>query len=128
MDKTYLPILTQLLSDQESDELEQQQLLQDFQDIIGVIILLAVPLSINALSRLLRIGADKISNLLFTFQSVLSISGDRDLPVRILIYHFGIFWSGPELGFMWMSNKDIKKLLSTVFKPCRVIYRKISAI
>ncbi|KAJ5085578.1 hypothetical protein N7532_010349 [Penicillium argentinense] len=33
MDKTYLPILTQLLNDQDSDESEQQQLLQEFQDI-----------------------------------------------------------------------------------------------
>ncbi|KAG2411924.1 hypothetical protein HFD88_009480 [Aspergillus terreus] len=41
MDKTYLPILTRLLDDQESDEREQQQLLQEFQDIVGVIILLA---------------------------------------------------------------------------------------
>jgi hypothetical protein len=58
MDKTYLPILTRLLDDQESDHLEQQQLLQEFQDIVGVIILLAVPLSINTLSRFLGIGAD----------------------------------------------------------------------
>ncbi|KAL4988837.1 hypothetical protein BDW68DRAFT_196418 [Aspergillus falconensis] len=35
MDKTYLPILTRLLDDQESDEWEQQQLLQEFQDIVG---------------------------------------------------------------------------------------------
>ncbi|KAL4956424.1 hypothetical protein BDW69DRAFT_181633 [Aspergillus filifer] len=33
MDKTYLPILDRLLDNQESDELEQQQLLQEFQDI-----------------------------------------------------------------------------------------------
>ncbi|CBF80695.1 WD40 repeat domain-containing protein [Aspergillus nidulans FGSC A4] len=33
MDKTYLPILTRLLDDQESDEFEQQQLLQEFQAI-----------------------------------------------------------------------------------------------
>ena len=67
MDKTYLPILTQLLNDQESNEFEQQQLLQEFQAIIGSIILLAVPLSINALSLFLGIGADQISNRLDTF-------------------------------------------------------------
>jgi hypothetical protein len=75
MDKTYLPILTQLLNNQDSDEFEQQQLLQELQDIIGVIILLAVPLSINALSRLLGLGAHKIGNQLVIFQSVLSIQG-----------------------------------------------------
>lgn len=91
MDKTYLPILTRLLDDQESDESEQQQLLQEFQEIVGVIILLAVPLSINALSVLLGIEADRISNRLDSFRSVLSIPGDRDQPVRILHLSFRDF-------------------------------------
>ncbi|OQD94832.1 hypothetical protein PENSOL_c023G07534 [Penicillium solitum] len=85
MDKTYLPILTRLLEDQEndkSDKTEQQQLLQEFQDIVGVIILLAVPLSINALSLFLGIGADRISNRLDSFRSVLSIPDDRDRPIK----------------------------------------------
>jgi hypothetical protein len=91
MDKTYLPILTQLLDGQESDELEQQQLLQEFQDIIGVIIVLAVPLSSNALSLLLGIEADKIRNRLDSFRSVLNIPKDRDLPVNILHLSFRDF-------------------------------------
>ncbi|KAL4975136.1 hypothetical protein BDW66DRAFT_160755 [Aspergillus desertorum] len=67
--KKLFPTLTRQLmlkiSDLRSgcDELEQQQLLQEFQGIIGVIILLAVPLSINTLSLFLGIEADKISNL-----------------------------------------------------------------
>ncbi|KAL4978203.1 hypothetical protein BDW66DRAFT_130506 [Aspergillus desertorum] len=91
MDKTYMPILTRLLDNRESDELEQQQLLQEFQDIIGVIILLAVPLSINTLSLFLGIEADKISNLLDSFRSVLNIPRDRKLPVRILHLSFRDF-------------------------------------
>ncbi|KAI2791664.1 hypothetical protein POX_c04530 [Penicillium oxalicum] len=88
MDKTYLPILTRLLDEQESDELEQQQLLQEFQNIVGGIVLLAGPLSINALSLFLGIEADQISNRLDSFRSVLSIPGDRDQPVRILHLSF----------------------------------------
>lgn len=84
MDKTYLPILTQLVDDQDNDESEQLQLLQEFQEIVGVIILLAVPLSINALSLFLGLGPDLISNRLDFFQSVLSVPKKRDLPVRIL--------------------------------------------
>jgi len=91
MDKTYLPILTRLLSDEDSDESEQQQLLDEFQQIIGVIILLAVPLSINALSLFLGIRADQISNRLDSFQSVLSVPSDRDLPVKILHISFRDF-------------------------------------
>lgn len=91
MDKTYLPVLTRLLDDQESDEFEQEQLLQEFHAIVGVIILLAVPLSINALSLFLGIGADQISNRLDTFRSVLSVPDGRDQPVRILHLSFRDF-------------------------------------
>ncbi|BAE61696.1 unnamed protein product [Aspergillus oryzae RIB40] len=80
MDKTYLPILTRLLDDQESDEREQRQLLQEFQDTVGVIILLAVPLSINTLSSFLGIEVDQISNRLDSFRSVLSIPSDEKQP------------------------------------------------
>ncbi|KAF4232359.1 hypothetical protein CNMCM6805_010005 [Aspergillus fumigatiaffinis] len=91
MDKTYLPILTRLLDDQESDESEQQQLLQEFQEVMGIIILLAVPLSINTLSLFLGIGADRIGHLLDLFRLVLSIPCDRDQPVRILHLSFRDF-------------------------------------
>lgn len=73
MEKTYLPILTRQLDDQESDKLEQRQLLQEFQQIVGVIILLAIPFSINTLSMFLGIGAAQISNRLDSFRSVLSL-------------------------------------------------------
>ncbi|KAJ5680776.1 hypothetical protein N7536_011915 [Penicillium majusculum] len=91
MDKTYLPILTRLLDDQDSDKSEQQQLLQEFQEIVGVITLLTAPLSIHALSVFLGIPEDRIRNRLDSFQSVLSIPSDRNLPVRILHLSFRDF-------------------------------------
>ncbi|CAI7597639.1 unnamed protein product [Penicillium pancosmium] len=89
MEKTYLPILTQLLKDQDDDESEQ--LLQQFQQIVGVIIFLAVPLSVNSLSRLLHNNVEVISNLLNSFQSVLHIPSDQDMPVRLLHLSFRDF-------------------------------------
>ncbi|KAG5299661.1 hypothetical protein I7I50_06874 [Histoplasma capsulatum G186AR] len=112
MDKTYLPILTRLLDDPESDELEQQQLLQEFQDIVGVIILLEVPLSINALSLFLGIGADQISNRLDLFQSVLRVPSNRDQPVRILHLSFRDFLVQSRTEFFideLKKHKDIAK-------------------
>lgn len=99
MDKTYLPILTRLLDDQESDKSEQQQLLQEFQEIVGVVILLAVPLSINSLSLFLGIGADQIDNRLNSFRSVLSVPADRDQPVRLLHQSFRDFLVQYETKF-----------------------------
>ncbi|BDD64335.1 hypothetical protein MAP00_009162 [Monascus purpureus] len=112
MDKTYLPILTRLLDDQESDEMEQQQLLQEFQDIVGVIILLAVPLSINALSPFLEIEVDQISNRLDSFRSVLSIPSDDNQPVRILHLSFPEFLVQTTTKFRVdapTKHKDIAK-------------------
>lgn len=91
MDKTYLPILTRLLDSHDSDESEQQQLLREFQEIVGTIILLAVPFSINMLSRFLGTMKDTVSNRLDPFQSILSIPNDRDRPVRILHSSFRDF-------------------------------------
>jgi hypothetical protein len=91
MDKTYMPILTRLLDDQGLNKTEQQQLMHEFQETVGVIILLAVPLSINTLSRFIGNEADIVSNRLDSFQSVLSISHNRDQPVRILHQSFRDF-------------------------------------
>ncbi|KAJ5471863.1 hypothetical protein N7539_008806 [Penicillium diatomitis] len=112
MDKTYLLILTRLLGDQECDESEQKQLLSDFQEIVGVIILLAVPLSINSLSMFLGIGTDQISNQLDLFRSVMSIPGDRDQPVRIMHLSFRDFLVRSSSTFFVderRKHKDIAK-------------------
>lgn len=116
MDKSYLPILKQLLNDQESDELEQQQLLQDFQNIVCAIILLAVPLSINTLSPLLGMGADHISNRLNSFRSVLSIPSDRDQPVRILHLSFRDFLVQTSTKFHVNEPRKHKDITKSLFQ------------
>ncbi|KGO54821.1 hypothetical protein PEX2_090740 [Penicillium expansum] len=124
MDKTYLPILTRLLDDQESDKAEQQQLLQEFQKIVGIIILLAVPLSINTLSLLLKIEADQISNRLDSFRSVLSISKDRDQPIRILHLSFRDFLVRSPTKFHMDEPKNHTKIAQFCLKTMQGYLRK----
>ncbi|KAJ5433611.1 uncharacterized protein N7458_012767 [Penicillium daleae] len=119
MDKTYLPILARVLADQESDKSEQQQLQQEFQDIVGVIILLAVPLSINTLSLFLRIEADHISNLLDSFRSVFSIPGDQDQPVRILHLSFRDFLVQSGANFHVDEPRKHKDIAKSCLKTMR---------
>jgi hypothetical protein len=119
MDKTYLPILTRLLDDQQSDGSEQQQLLQEFQEIVGVIILLAVPLSINTLSLFLEIETDQITNLLDLFRSVLSIPGDRNQPVRILHLSFRDFLVQSRTKFHVDEPKKHKDIAQFCLKTMR---------
>jgi hypothetical protein len=124
MDKTYLPVLTQLLNDPESNESEQQQLLQEFQDIVGVIILLAVPLSIYALSQFLGIEADQISNRLDSLRSVLSIPDNRDQPVRILHLSFRDFLVQSTTKFHVHEPQKHKDIVRSCLRTMRSHLRK----
>ncbi|KAE8389594.1 NACHT and WD40 domain protein [Aspergillus alliaceus] len=85
LDKIYLPVLNQLISDDKDD---LKELIEEFQDIVGVIVLLTTPLSVRSLSQLLQISADDISELLDPLHSVLSVPSDREAPVRILHLSF----------------------------------------
>lgn len=89
MDRTYLPILNQLTSGR--SQTESKRLLQEFQNIIGAIILLATPLSVTALTNLINIQQGVIRNRLESFNSVLSVPSDPDVPVRILHLSFRDF-------------------------------------
>jgi hypothetical protein len=117
MEKTYLPILTQLLKDQDDDESEQ--LLQQFQQIVGVIIVLAVPLSVNTLSQLLHTRVGVIRNLLNSFQSVLHIPSNQDMPVRILHLSFRDFLVKSRREF----RVDEQQTHKTITKYCLATMR-----
>lgn len=87
MDKMYLPVLNQLLSDEDEDE-DETKLLEEFQDTVAVIILLATPLSIDSLERLLDMRRNTINNILEVLHSVINVPGVADAPVRILHLSF----------------------------------------
>lgn len=86
MDRTYQPILNQLVAGQDGDDSEE--LVEEFQRIIGVIILLATPLSVITLAQLLDMPQGDISNRLDSFRSVLHVPSDPKLPIRILHLSF----------------------------------------
>jgi DnaJ-class molecular chaperone len=89
LERTYIPVLNQLnVSKSKSDS---EQLLKEFQDIVGVIVLLATPLSIFAVAELTGISMETITNRLNRFHSVLSIPNASDKPVRILHLSFRDF-------------------------------------
>lgn len=97
MDKTYLPILVRFLDGYE--EIDKDQILQYYQQIIGTMILLAASFSVNTLSRFLRLQERLVSNLLNSFRSVLRLPSSRDQPVQILHQSFPDFLLGTTSGF-----------------------------
>ncbi|OJJ99003.1 hypothetical protein ASPACDRAFT_30892 [Aspergillus aculeatus ATCC 16872] len=86
MESTYRPILDQLVS--AADEEDAENLLQEFKNIIGVIILLAIPLSVNALASLINMQIVDVDTRLAGFHSVLSVpvNSTEDIysPIRTL--------------------------------------------
>ncbi|KAL4813863.1 hypothetical protein BDW67DRAFT_101415 [Aspergillus spinulosporus] len=111
MDRTYLPVLKQLLSG--ADKAEIKQLMQEFQDIVGVIILLATPPSVNALANLINKPKNKVHSRLEGFYSVLNVPENNDLPVRILHLSFRDYLlKTEESSFRVSQEKTHKKIAS----------------
>ncbi|KAI9776365.1 MAG: hypothetical protein M1839_000445, partial [Geoglossum umbratile] len=82
LDRTYLPILSQLFDNE--DEADKQRRASEFRDIVGSIVVLESPLSISSLARLFQISKEDIKCRLDSLHSVLSIPDSEDLPAHHL--------------------------------------------
>jgi hypothetical protein len=89
MKSVYEPVLKQILNP--DDENESNDLEREFCDIVGVIILLATPLTVGALGELLDMPKEDISYLLNKLHSVLRVPQNAEAPVRILHLSFRDF-------------------------------------
>ncbi|KAI9767392.1 MAG: hypothetical protein M1839_004511, partial [Geoglossum umbratile] len=82
LDRTYLPILSQLFDDE--DEADKQRRTSEFRDMVGSIVVLESLLSISSLAHFFQISKEDIRCRLDSLHSVLSIPDSEDLPVRLL--------------------------------------------
>lgn len=124
MDNTYMPVLNQLLTGQ--DEWDSQQLVQEFKEIVGVIILLADPLSVNALAQLLNMGISDINNRLYLLHSVLDIPRNLDAPVRLLHISFRDFLLDSKKknsSRFWIDEKATHRKLA--IRCLDIMYRRL---
>ena len=114
LDKTYLPVLNQLLID--LTDSEKENLAQEFREIVGSVIVLADPLSTSSLAGLLGIDIETIYCRLNLLHSVLSIPPDRDSPVRLLHLSFRDFLLDPEKrgkSPFWVDEGETHEMLKT---------------
>ncbi|KAJ5751566.1 hypothetical protein N7520_008483 [Penicillium odoratum] len=117
-----MPVLTRLIDDIESEESEKKQLIERFQRIVGAIVLLAAPLPIQSLSRLLIVETQLLRTHLDSFRFVLSvpIANESDRPVRILHLSFRDFLvSSSDENFRVPAktkNSEIAKLCFNMMK------------
>jgi hypothetical protein len=105
LDATYRPILDQLTVGSGS---AQNSLIEEFQMVVGAIVLLAEPLSISSLAGLLEISKSVISRRLVTLHSVLSVPESIYGPVRLFHLSFRDFLVDPakrENSPFWISEE-----------------------
>lgn len=86
LDATYSPVLDQLLVDM--TEPAKYNIIREFRDVVGSIVILARPLSTTGLSCLLGIDKAYIDNRLDLLHSVLDMPSDADAPVKLLHLSF----------------------------------------
>ncbi|KAI9868485.1 MAG: hypothetical protein M1813_005929 [Trichoglossum hirsutum] len=96
LDRMYLPILSQLLDDENEAEADKQRRTSEFQDIVGSIVVLESPLSISSLAHFFQISKEDIRCRLDSLHSVLSIPNNEDLPIRLLHLSFRDFLVDPQ--------------------------------
>ncbi|KAJ9369582.1 hypothetical protein DTO282E5_5711 [Paecilomyces variotii] len=106
LELTYAPILNNLLSG--ATPCDSEQLVDEFQKIVGVIIILASPLSILSLGQLLEIPTQKIERRLEFFHSVLNVPGNANQPVRLFHLSFRDFLLDPRRNdnVFWVNGKE----------------------
>ncbi|KAL8739579.1 MAG: hypothetical protein Q9190_007633, partial [Brigantiaea leucoxantha] len=113
-DVTYLPIMNHLFSGH--GEREKEKLSLEFRNIVGSIIVLETPLSIISLATLLDLPKEDIRCRLDSLYSVLSVSPDERVPVKLLHLSFRDFLLDSQKrgkSPFWVDESEAHKKLAT---------------
>lgn len=112
LSKTYRPVLDNLIAGLSPKQ--EKLTLDEFRRVIGPIAILASPLSVAALSKLLKISKAVISGRLALLHSILSVPSSIDVPVRLLHLSFRDFLlDEDESGVSYHINeKDTHAILA----------------
>ena len=119
---TYLPVLNRMLFKRTDSGLESRSdedkavIVKEFCDIVGPIVILADPLSINSLSQLLGISNRTISRRLSMLHSVLNIPSELNIAVELFHLSFRDFLVDPnnwKTNPFWVHEESIHENLAT---------------
>ncbi|KAJ5370787.1 uncharacterized protein N7496_006879 [Penicillium cataractarum] len=109
LEATYLPILNRLLKGQRKRQ--ESRLVEEYQRILGTIVILERPLSITTLSKLGDLPERLIGLRLKLLHSILNVPEDTSLPVRLFHLSFRDFLLDPETKAtnpFWVDEKENK--------------------
>ncbi|KAF5128340.1 Vegetative incompatibility protein HET-E-1 [Metarhizium anisopliae] len=105
--ETYLLVLNQQIAGLEKQE--HDEMLQEFRDIVGPIVILATPLSASALAQILGLSVRTINDRLDLLHSVLSVPQSTGSPVRLLHLSFRDFLLDADKrddNLFWIDEKQ----------------------
>ncbi|KAJ6154942.1 hypothetical protein N7485_013311 [Penicillium canescens] len=114
LDGTYLPMLDRLLDRQ--TEKKRKELVQEFHQVVGAIVILESPLSVTSLSKLIGLSERLIHLRLNPLYSVLSVPNDVALPGQLLHLSFRDFLLDPatcEKTPLWVDEMETHYMLAT---------------
>ncbi|KAI0126350.1 vegetative incompatibility protein HET-E-1 [Xylariales sp. AK1849] len=113
LDATYKPVLEQLTIGLLPDE--QSDIFLQFRRVVGPIVLLANPLSLLSLTRLLDTTSSDILDVLDFLHSVLHIPSSLEQPIRLLHLSFRDFLVDPARRDdpFWINEKETHNQLAT---------------
>ncbi|KAI1386041.1 uncharacterized protein F4822DRAFT_430918 [Hypoxylon trugodes] len=113
LDATYRPILEQVLAGQ--NEHARKSLIGEFCRVVGAIVLLAQPLSTLSLEKLLATSPGIVDRRLSSLHSVLNISSNLDIPIRLFHKSFRDYLLDVERrdsNPFWVNEKETNKQLA----------------
>lgn len=111
LDLTYGPVLMSQLTEVSKED--EEEIVKDFNYIVGSIVTLANPLSAQSLSRLLDVSQDTVHTRLGQLHSVLNVPSD-DSPVRLLHLSFRDYLVDPRRNGneFWVDQKIVHRYLA----------------
>ncbi|KAJ5933485.1 hypothetical protein N7454_005814 [Penicillium verhagenii] len=127
LDKTYLPVLNQLLYNLPNKR-QKDQVIKGFQQVVGAVVMLENPLSIESLSKLLNIPERTIQIRLDLLHSVLKVPEDKSLQVRLFHLSFRDFLlddETPSKTPFWVDSQQMHyELAKACLSVCGHTLRK----
>ncbi|KAM0475148.1 hypothetical protein ACHAPX_007283, partial [Trichoderma viride] len=114
LDATYSPVLDRLVVDLSKSD--KDDVIREFREVIGSIVVLSRPLSTACLSNLLRIDKEDIHNRLKLLHSVLDIPSDAKAPVKLFHLSFRDFLVDPknrDENPFWVDEAKTHEKLTT---------------
>lgn len=107
MNATYQPTLEQQLEDLSLRE--QDEVVANFHQVVGTIILLETPLSVPALTKIIDVSEDSVYHRLDVLHSVLNYPKTTETPIRMLHLSFRDFLLDPEkkgTNRFWIDEEE----------------------